>query len=54
MIAETCELVNAACAIGANESIDTAIASPVTTAATFIVAFVVTICITIINGFKRT
>ena len=42
-IAETCEEVNdAACAIGASESIEVAIASPVATAATFAIAFVVT------------
>src|SRR3989338_1124788 len=50
----TCASVSAAaCAIGARASIDVAIASPVATAATFIVAFVVTVCITIINEFKR-
>ena len=39
-IDETCALVNvAACAIGASESIDVAIASPVATAATFAIAF---------------
>ena len=53
-IDETCELVNAACAIGANESMDIAIASPVATAATFTVAFVVTVVITIVNYFKST
>lgn len=37
----------AACAIGASESIDVAIASPVATAATFAIAFVVTVFITI-------
>ncbi len=53
-IDETCEAVKAAaCAIGASESIDVAIASPVTTAA-ILVAFIVTICITIINDFKST
>jgi len=42
----TCASVNvAACAIGARESIDVAIASPVATATTFTVAFVVTIFI---------
>ena len=52
-IAEVCALVNvAACTIGANESIDVAIASPVATAATFAAAFVVTFFITIINYFK--
>ena len=51
----TCASVKvAACAIGASESIDIAIASPVTTAATFAVAFVVTVCITIINDLRRT
>ena len=41
-----CALVSdAACAIGANESIDVAIASPVATAATFAIVFVVTIFI---------
>lgn len=45
-MAWTCELVRAAaCAIGASESIDVAIASPVATAATFAIAFVVTVCI---------
>ena len=44
----------AACAKGASESIDVAIASPVATAATFATAFVVTVCITIVNYFKRT
>jgi hypothetical protein len=54
-IAETCALVKAAaCAIGASESIDVAIASPVATAATFAIAFVVTVCITIINYFRST
>jgi hypothetical protein len=49
----TCaELKAAACAIGASESIDVAIASPVATAATFAIAFVVTVCITIVNYFK--
>ena len=42
----TCEDVRlAACAIGASESIDVAIASPVATAATFAIAFVVTVFI---------
>ena len=41
----------AACAIGASESIDVAIASPVATAATFAIDFDI---ITIINEFKRT
>jgi hypothetical protein len=42
----TCAEVNAAaCTIGANESIDVAIASPVATAATFATAFVVTVFI---------
>ena len=46
MIAEICESVSAAaCAIGASESIDVAIASPVATAATFATAFVVTVFI---------
>ena len=55
MMAENCELVSAAaCAIGASESIDVAIASPVATAATFAIAFVVTIFITIVNDFKST
>ena len=50
MIAETCELVNdAACAIGASESIEVAIASPAATAATFATALEVTVVITIIN-----
>ncbi len=44
----------AACAIGASESIDVAIASPVATAATFAIAFVVTVCITIVNDFRST
>ncbi len=49
-IDEICEAVRvAACAIGASESIDVAIASPVATAAIFAVAFIVTICITIVN-----
>ena len=39
------EVKLAACAIGASESIDVAIASPVATAATFAIAFVVTIFI---------
>ena len=52
-IDETCASVSvAACAIGARESIDVAIASPVTIAATFAVAFVVTICITIVNDLS--
>lgn len=39
-IEETCvEVRAAACAIGASESIDVAIASPVATAATFAIAF---------------
>jgi len=50
----TCELVKAAaCAIGASESIDVAIASPVATAATFAIAVVV-LFITIVNYFKST
>ena len=55
-IDETCASVNvAACAIGARESIDVAIASPVATAATFAIAnFVVTFCITIVNDFRLT
>jgi hypothetical protein len=44
----------AACAIGASESIEVAIASPVATAATFATAFVVIEFITIVNDFKRT
>jgi len=44
----------AACAIGASESIDVAIASPVATAATFAIAFVVTMFITIVNYFRST
>jgi hypothetical protein len=52
-IDETCALVKAAaCTIGANESIDVAIASPVATAATFAAAIVVTFFITMINYFK--
>ena len=48
-----CALVSdAACAIGASESTDVAIARPVATAATFASAFVVTVCITIVNEFK--
>jgi len=55
MMAETCELESdAACAIGASESIEVAIASPVATAATFAIAFVVTVVITIVNYFKST
>lgn len=50
-----CEDVSdAACAIGARESIDVAIASPAATAATFATAFVVNFCITIINDFRST
>jgi mannose/fructose/N-acetylgalactosamine-specific phosphotransferase system component IIC len=53
-IDETCASVNAAaCAIGARESIDVAIASPVATAATFAIALVVTFCITVFNEFKK-
>ena len=45
----TCVLVRpAACAIGARESIDVAIARPVATAATFATAFEVTVVITIV------
>jgi hypothetical protein len=44
----------AACAIGASESIEVAIASPVATAATFAIAFVVIEVITIVNDFKST
>ncbi|TSC64063.1 MAG: hypothetical protein G01um101491_377 [Parcubacteria group bacterium Gr01-1014_91] len=52
-IDETCAAVRlAACAIGANESIDVAIASPVATAATFATAFVVTVCITIVKNLS--
>ena len=47
MIAETCDEVNAACAIGAAASIENAIARPVAAAATFVAAFLV-IVITII------
>src|SRR3989344_9579286 len=51
----TCASVNvAACAIGASASIEVAIASPVATAATFATAFVVTVCITIVNDFRST
>jgi hypothetical protein len=51
----TCDEVNdAACAYGASASIDVAIARPVATAATFAIAFVVTMFITIINYFRRT
>jgi hypothetical protein len=51
----TCEEVNdAACAIGASESIEVAIASPVATAATFAIAFVVTDFIMIDKNFKST
>jgi len=54
-IDETCaEVKLAAFAIGARVSIDVAIASPATIAATFADAFVVIICITIINDFKST
>ena len=54
-IDETCEAVRlAACAIGARESIDVAIASPVATAATFAIAFVVTVCITIVKNLGST
>ena len=50
-----CELVrDAAYAVGANESIDVAIASPAATAATFASVFVVTVCITIVNDLRRT
>ena len=51
-----CELVNeAAFAIGANVSIDVAIASPVATAAILATAFEVTVfCITIINDLRST
>ena len=53
-IDETCVSVSAAaCAIGASESIDVAIASPVATAATFAIAFVVTLFITIVNYFRE-
>ncbi len=51
----TCaEVKLAACAIGARESIDVAIASPVATAATFAIAFVVTVCITIVKNLGST
>ena len=51
-MAETCELVSAAaCAIGASESIDVAIASPVATAATFAIALEVTVFI--VNDFSE-
>jgi hypothetical protein len=51
----TCaEVRAAACAIGASASIDVAIASPVATAATFAIAFVVTVCITIVKNLGST
>lgn len=50
MIAWTCVADNAdACAIGASESIEVAIARPVATAATFATALEVTVVITIVN-----
>src|SRR3989338_9795576 len=50
----TCALVRlAACATGARERIDAANASPVATAATFVIAFVVNVCITIVKNFRE-
>ena len=48
----TWESVSAACAIGASDSIEVAIASPVATAATFATALVV-IDITIVKEFRE-